>query len=285
MQTSNVVNVTLENFQQVILETSQLKPVLVDLYSDQIDASRTLSPLLEKLAGEYADDLVLARINCDVEQDIAMQFGVRSLPTVVIIKEGRPIDGFAGPQPESFIRDMLAKHLPRPEDKLLAEAEQKLAANEPGDALPLLKQAQQIAPRYAPVLLALAQTQLMLNQLSECEATLNNVPLEDQNTDYQHVVAQLQLKQQASDTPEIRILQEQHQAAPDNAELTVQLAVKLQEVGRNEEALELLYKLLLSDMNSLDGGVKKSFMDLLSALPSGDPLASKYRRKIYSLLY
>lgn len=285
MQQSNVVQVTLDNFQQVILETSQQKPVLVDLYSDQVEASRALSPILERIASDYSDDLVLARINCDIEQDIAMQFGVRSLPTVVVIKEGRPVDGFAGPQPEAFIQEMLAKYLPRPEEKLLQEAEQKLAENDPGNALGLLRQAKNLAPRFAPVLLALAQTQLQLNQLDECKETLSNVPLEDQNSDYQHLVAQLELKEQAADTPEIRTLQEQYEQSDADPEIAIQLAVKLQEVGRNEEALALLYGLLRRDLNAGDGAVKKSFMDLLSALPNGDPLASSYRRKIYSLLY
>ena len=71
-------------------------------------------PLLAKITEEYCGELLLAKVNCDIEQDIVMRFGIRSLPTVVLFKDGQPVDGFAGAQPESAIREMLKPHVAEP---------------------------------------------------------------------------------------------------------------------------------------------------------------------------
>ncbi len=69
-------------------------------------------PILEKIAGEYPDEVLVARVDADRLQDIAAQFGVRGLPTVVLMKDRRPVDAFQGMQPESAVRRFLARHLP-----------------------------------------------------------------------------------------------------------------------------------------------------------------------------
>src|SRR5690606_39555660 len=81
---------------------------------------------LTRFSRDWSSDVCssdLARVDCDKEPDLAMQFGVQSLPTVMLIKQGRPVDGFAGVETEQAIRDKLAPYLPKPEDELLAQAE------------------------------------------------------------------------------------------------------------------------------------------------------------------
>lgn len=121
--------------------------------------------------------------------------------------------------------------------------------------------------------------------MDEAEKTLTSVPMQDQDSRYQGLVAQIELLRQAADTPEIQQLHQEFDADSDNAELAVQLALKLHEVNRNEEALEMLFSFLKKDLSAGDGAVKKTMMDIMSAMGTGDAMASKYRRQVYSLLY
>lgn len=114
---------------------------------------------------------------------------------------------------------------------------------------------------------------------------LKTIPLQDQDTRYQGLIAQIELLKQAADTPEIQQLQQQVAENPQDAALATQLALQLHQVGRNEEALELLFSHLRKDLTAAEGQTRKTFQEILAALGTGDALASKYRRQLYALLY
>ena len=94
-----VVDINETNLHQT-LEQSMSLPVVFYFWSDRSQHCLQLTPILDKLAAEYAGQFVLAKVDCDAEQAIAAQFGLRSLPTVYLFKDGQPVDGFQGPQPE-----------------------------------------------------------------------------------------------------------------------------------------------------------------------------------------
>ena len=137
----NVVAINYDNAQQYLIDESMNRPVLIDFWADWCAPCKALMPVLEKLAAEYDGDFLLAKLNADEMQDIAGQFGVRSLPTVVLMKDGQPVDAFQGAQPETEIRNFLAKHLPRPWDKKLATARQLVAGGDLDSAVTLLRDA------------------------------------------------------------------------------------------------------------------------------------------------
>lgn len=277
-----IVDVSLTNAREV-LDASMQKLVLFQFWSARSEGCKQLSPLLERIVQQYPQQLLLARVDCDKEQDLAMQFGVQSLPTVMFIKQGQPVDGFAGVETEQAIRARLAPYLPKPEDDLLAKAEPLLAAQDYAGAYPLLKDALVLAPERSDIKLWLADTAVGLGQLPQAEALLAEIKLAQQDALYKSVVAKLQLAKEAADTPEIQALEAALAVEPANNELKEKLAVQYQAVQRSEEALALLYTVLQQDLNF--GGSKKLFLDILAALPKGDSVASSYRRKLYSLLY
>ncbi|MBH1930918.1 co-chaperone YbbN [Serratia rubidaea] len=284
MLTPTVIEINETNLHQT-LEQSMSVPVLFYFWSERSQHCLQLTPVLDKLAAEYAGQFVLAKVDCDAQQAIAAQFGLRSIPTVYLFKDGQPVDGFQGPQPEDAIRELLQRVLPKEEDLKLAQAGELLQDGKAIDALPLLKEAWQTSNQRSDIGLLLAETQLTLNRVEDAEAVLATIPLQDRDTRYQGLVAQIELLKQAADTPEIQQLQQQVEQDPANAELATQLALQLHQVGRNEEALELLMGHLKQDLAAANGSARKTLMDILAALGTGDALAGKYRRQLYSLLY
>ncbi|HII1758516.1 TPA: chaperedoxin [Escherichia coli] len=281
MSVENIVNINESNLQQV-LEQSMTTPVLFYFWSERSQHCLQLTPILESLAAQYNGQFILAKLDCDAEQMIAAQFGLRAIPTVYLFQNGQPVDGFQGPQPEEAIRALLDKVLPREEE---LKAQQAMQEGNYTDALPLLKDAWQLSNQNGEIGLLLAETLIALNRSEDAEAVLKTIPLQDQDTRYQGLVAQIELLKQAADTPEIQQLQQQVAENPEDAALATQLALQLHQVGRNEEALELLFGHLRKDLTAADGQTRKTFQEILAALGTGDALASKYRRQLYALLY
>ncbi|GLQ30502.1 thioredoxin [Litoribrevibacter albus] len=284
-QLGNIVEITPENFQQALLEESQKRLVVVDFWADWCAPCKALMPILEKLANEYNGQILLAKVNCDEQQAIAAQFGVRSLPTVALLKDGQPVDGFMGAQPESEIRQMLEKHLPKEHEVAFQQAQEKLANGELEDACALLNAAHLADPKRSDIALTFADVLIELGNLEAAHAVIGSIPLQDQDAQYNRIKAKLELAEDAVDSPELKSLEEQLAKSPDDAQLSVELAVQYSQVNRHEEALELLLACLRKDLNAAEGEAKKTMTDILFSLTNSDALKAKYQRKLYTLLY
>jgi putative thioredoxin len=128
---------TTENFAATVVDGSSERPVLVDFWAPWCGPCRTLMPLLDRIADDYGGRFALVKVNTDQEQQIAAQFGIRSIPTVMLFHQGKVVEQFVGVQPESSIRAMLDRHVsagasddPDSPASLLAAAEAALAARD-----------------------------------------------------------------------------------------------------------------------------------------------------------
>ena len=130
-----MIDVTLANFETEVIAASQEVPVLVDFWAPWCGPCKSLGPVLEKVEAEYDGRFELVKINSDEEQQLAQAFGIRSIPTCILMIGGQPVDGFMGAQPEGQIKAFLDKHLP-PAEEFEAEAGQQPEAElaEAGDA-------------------------------------------------------------------------------------------------------------------------------------------------------
>ncbi|WP_340677601.1 co-chaperone YbbN [Paraglaciecola sp.] len=277
------VDITLENFQQVIIHDSQQSLVMVEFWAEGHPPSQEIAPILAKIAGRYPDSLIHARVDCQLQAEIAQQFGVRGLPTVILVKDGQPVDGFAGPQDEAQIIELLKKHLPKVEDGLYEQALTLVNQGDYQHAYTLAKQAFDLDEKRVDIKLLLADCQVELGQINQAKALLATIGLVDQDAMYKSILGKIELAEQAAESPEIIALQQELTADPDNLDIKLKLAVQLHQANQVEEALELALSILIKDLNF--GDAKKLTLDMINALPDGDPLKSKYRRKVYSLLY
>jgi len=278
-----IVDIDQGNAQQVLIEQSSQRPVLVDFWADWCEPCKTLMPLLEKLAAEYQGQFVLARVNADEQPMIAQQLGVRSLPTVILIKDGQPVDGFVGAQPETRIRELLDKFLPKPWDEMLEQGRQLLAAGDANGALPLLRQAWLDSGERHDITLAYGEALIECLRLDEAAAVLDGVRLADQDQAWQQLHALLHLKRDAAKSPELEALERQLADDPDNMDLKQQLAIQYTNGGMHREALDTLYSILVRDRDHAD--TRRAYLDIIASLGKGDPLAAEFQRKLFGLLH
>ena len=283
--TAHIVEIDESNAQQLLIEESMTRPVIVDFWADWCGPCKQLMPILEKLAEEYQGAFLLAKVNADEQQMLAQQLGVRSLPTVMVIKDGQPIDGFSGAQPESAVREMLDKHLPPPQAGALAEAEQLLADGDIPGALALYRSAWEESGQKLEMTLAYAAALVSANRLDEAETVLQCVRLADQDARYEQLMAQIELGREAARSPEVEALEAALAASPDDHATRVKLAVQLSQVSQYREALEHLLTVLRADKDFNNGEVRKVYLDTLATIGKGDPLAAEYQRKLFSLMY
>ncbi len=141
-----MIDVTIASFETEVVEASNSVPVLLDFWAPWCGPCKTIGPMLEKLEADYAGRFKLVKINSDDEQQLSAAFGIRSIPTCILMMNGQPVDGFMGALPESQLKAFLDKHLP-PADEMPAALEDE-AAPEPTeeDRMLVLKAAVEMAP-------------------------------------------------------------------------------------------------------------------------------------------
>jgi len=127
-----MIDVTLENFEAEVIAASMSQPVLVDFWAPWCGPCKVIGPLLEKLEADYAGRFKLVKIDSDQEQQLAGAFGIRSIPTCVLLMNGQPVDGFMGALPEGKVKEFLDKHLP----PAGPQAEEEPVVEEPADTDP-----------------------------------------------------------------------------------------------------------------------------------------------------
>jgi len=280
-----MTEINLENVQQVVLEESKNKLVLIAFWAEQVPESIQLKNILATKVQPFSEQILMASLDCQSQQQIAQQFSIQGLPTAILVKDGQPFDGISGPQTDESIATFLDKYLPKAEELLLAQAQKALIENKLTEAQSVINQAYELDAERADIKLVLIDVNIQTGNTDKAQGLLDTIMMVDQDSYYQALVAKLKLANQAANSPEIQALEALLASKPDNIEIKHQLAAQYSQVNRHEEALTLLFRLVQSGEGGTKEKSKALFLDVLKALPDGDAIATKFRRKLYTLMY
>lgn len=276
-------DVAVENFEAGVLQASHDVPVVVDFWAPWCQPCQALKPMLEKLAEEYGGRFLLAKINSDENPEISRQFGVRSIPTVKVVFEGRIVDEFTGALPEPELRAFLDRLTPSPAEPLRAEAAALLAEGKQEEALATLVHASQLDPKNEAVRLDGVEILLALGRNDEAGALLGSdfTQLADRA---QALRARLALASEKIDTAE---LDARLAANPDDHEARLERSRALAAGGRYREALDDAMEVVRRDRFFNEGAPRKAMLQLFEMLSGSeqyDDLVREYRRALSTAL-
>lgn len=283
---SYVFDATMENFQQKVMDASARTPVLIDVWADWCAPCKQLMPILEKLAEEYRGGFLLARINADQQAELTASLGVRSLPTVILVKNGQAVDGFNGALPESQVRKILEKHVQPPAEAPYEKAQRLWQEGDLQGAMDILTELNREDPENTKVLIDLGLLKAESGDLTTAEQILESLPPEEKlQARARQLAARVKFMKQAGELPPVAELETKLEAEPENPEALHQLALQRILQERNADAMELLIRLMQVDSGYRDGVARTTLIELFDKLGSADPDVRTYRRRLYTLMH
>ena len=277
MASDNIVDVTEANFQYEVLSYSENTPVVVDFWAEWCRPCKTLGPLLEKLAHEAQGSFRLARVDVDANPNLALHYGVRSIPTVKAFSQGEVVGEFSGLQPEERIREFLSRITPpSPLSLALEKALSLLQDRQWAEAENLLRDLLDQAPQQPEAQLGLAMALLGQGYGTAALEILRNFPA---SREYARAQQLLPLAEALKNSEDGRL--------PDETDLDAAYAQAIRLAGRGNlpAALDGLLDILRQNKTYRQGAARQAVVALLELLGPNDPLSRAYRSELAAILF
>lgn len=286
-----------DRFRKDVVEPSMTNLVILDFWAEWCGPCKALTPVLEKVATEYADKgVVLAKVNVDEEGFIASQFQVKSIPTVYALFQGQPVADLTQLRSESQLKAMLDQLLaklpiqpggaPPVQDiaPLLAMGEEALAAGDGERAGSIFSQISEIAPDSPAALGGVVRAMAMLGETDEAEAVLTSLPPElATDPEISRARAALELVKNRPADSELAALKSAADAGDPAAQLTYAEAAFA--AGARDDAAAVLLAMIAEDREWNDGAAKAKLLQIFEAVGLEDAWVAAQRRKLSLILF
>ena len=285
-----IKDATSASFKADVIDASKSVPVIVDFWAVWCGPCKQLTPLIEKIVRSYSGKVRLVKVNVDENQAIAAQLRVQSLPTVLAFRDGQPIDGFVGVQPESavkaFVDRLIADDAEVGLGELLKTAEDLMEQGDLQGAAEVFATVLQEDRTNAEALAGLASCYLKSGDTTRAKQTLALVPPDKQNiAAVRSIEAAVLLAEKGSNTGDLSALQKRLSDNPKDHQARFDLAVGLAASGNRGEALDLLLDLVRIDSKWNEEAARKQLLQFFDAWGPKEPLVGEGRRKLSSILF
>ena len=283
---THVFDATELNFEAEVIRASLTTPVLVDFWAAWCGPCKSLTPILEKVVASYNGAVRLAKVDTDAEMQLAAAFGVRSLPTVVLFKDRTVVDHFIGVVPESQIREMLEKHLPKTVDSPLQRAQQLKAAGDFAGARKIIENELARDRENIDLQTSLAELQALDGDVDGARKELER--LQGSNPTHPSVkrlAALLAFSDVVAAYPDVRSLRERAAANPTDLELKHALAVHQLLGGDVEPALLSWLEMLRDHRTYKEDLARHSLVMAFELIGEADPIVNQTRRAMARMLF
>ncbi len=297
--TSAAEREAIETFRRDVVDPSMTSLIIVEFWAEWCGPCKQLTPLLEKVAADYAAKGVkLVKINVDENKIIAAQFRVQSIPTVYAIFQGQLVADLTPARTEgqlTRVLDQILAQVPLQGEAQQAEAEiapliemgeEVLAGGDAPRAVPIFEQIREMAPDNPEALAGLVRAPVADGRIDEAAALFEAVPdALAANPAVARAKSALALAQAAPADAETGQYEQRIAADPDDLEARYELAGALMARGERDAAADQLFEILKRDREWNDAAARKRLLQFLELVGLEDPWASAQRRRLSAILF
>ena len=286
------VDVTIDNFMAEVIEGSKSTPTIVQFWAPWCGPCKQLGPVLEKVVGASGGKVRMVRVNIDDNQQIAQQMRVQSVPTVYGFVDGQPVDGFAGAQPESNVKQFVEKlssmgGVGADVASMLEAAEAALASGDHGTAMMQFQEVMSAAPESVAALAGVVRCLSASGDNAGAREVIDQLNDEyREDPAMQSAIAAVELAEKASESAgELDAAKAAVEADPNDLAARQEYALALYAVGANAEAMAQLLESIRIERGWNDDAARLQLLEFFATLGAANPDVIAARRKLSTLLF